>query len=309
MIDAHPDYCGPSPSHLIRTLYNNIQNYGNLNNQENWKILVYDVTSLLNFQLGAWEAKFTEDEFFENVNSRTIESLIKYIYEKEATLNGKRNVFIKENQTYTFAQNILNDFDYAKFVYLVRDPRDMALSWKLSFNHPGAIMKATEIWFNDQRSSIELFNDLGPQKVFVIRYEDLLGENSVLEELCNFLEVKYNTIIHKFHNNNLTKQNSKRLKDWGNLGKPLIKNNFNKYRKSLTNSEIKYIEQKCKNEMAFFNYSLDFDDDKFTKQDCTNVEAIESQIAFSEEESISKEISIREKRIEVIKRIIGRNLS
>ena len=30
MIDAHPDYCGPSPSHLIRTLYNNIQNYGNL---------------------------------------------------------------------------------------------------------------------------------------------------------------------------------------------------------------------------------------------------------------------------------------
>ena len=102
IVDSHSQFCGPFPSHMIRTFSQNILKYGDLKKDENWEVLASDVVELLNTQLGKWHCDFTPSDILNNAKRRDLGSVIKYVYEKEAKAQGKNKIFLKENHTYRF---------------------------------------------------------------------------------------------------------------------------------------------------------------------------------------------------------------
>jgi hypothetical protein len=310
VFDSHPGFCGPAPSHLIRAFANNILRYGDITLDENWRTLLTDVADYLTFQLGTWKTKWTADGLLRDVEERSLAALIAHVYRAEARAHGKSRVFVKENQTFAFTPFLLTAYPKAKFLFQVRDPRDMVLSWKLSPSHPGGVRKGTEVWKSDQANGISLYGHIKEaSKIAILRYEDLLANaEKELKRICTFLGVDYSPTMLEFHKQDQTVANAERIKGWNNLGKPLIRRNFAKYRGRLSEVEIRYIEAVCAEEMAFFGYDPDYDNSVSIEELRPEIDAMESTLDKSEELS-EAERNIREKRLAVIHRIIGRKLT
>jgi len=307
MMDANRVVCGPTPSHLLRTFSLNLFRYGDLLLDESWQTLIHDVADLLNAQLGTWRITWTSSKLMEKVDNRSLESIIRCIYEEEACANGKSHIFIKENKTYLFLPYLLAEFPDSKFIFLIRDPRDMALSWKLSANHPGNVKSGATVWHEDQRHNILVHSWLNSlNKSYLLRYEDLIqNPEQELHKICKFLSIDFDPQMLEFHQQSFTIKNANLLNDWMNLSKPVMTNNKKKYLAALEDIEIRYVEALCKEEMEYFGYPVEFT--------AGNVSELSEELAYvgNEKEQqpqvhTQQEIDIRKKRLDTLHRIINR---
>lgn len=308
MIDAHPNCCGPSPTHLFRIYALNIEKYGDLSNAKNWEILVQDTLEVLASQFGAWEHEFCLKELMNSSKEYLPVDLLKFIYSTEVLSNRKQQVFVKELYTYKYVPYILSEIPDAKFIYLVRDPRDTAASFKKSPSHQKSVAGSISIWQEDQRASIKVLEDLGKDKVLLVRYEDLVVfPEKTCTQITTFLGEQYSSEMLDFHQNTLTKQNASRMAAWKNLDKPIIAGNCNKYKGELSDSELLYIETKCKLEMDYFDYALetkaDGDLEELSLKVDHPVPPIEVMPMTLEEKRV------RERRTKAIQTIINRDIS
>lgn len=311
IFDSHPECCGPSPSHLIRTFSRNLWRYGDISLDENWRILCTDIADFLNNQLGKWQSQCSVEKMEEKLRPRSLSAAIRYVYGKEAHANGKSMIFIKENQIYTFASFLLAAFPDSKFLYMVRDPRDMALSLRRSPATPGGVYRAGQLWKTDQQNSLELYGILKDSgKISFLRYEDLLtNTEDELFRICDFLGIEYHPRLLEFYTNDLTVENAQRINAWQNLQKPILKKNFNKYRTGLCELEIRYIEALCKDEMQFFRYDCDFPFGEELSVLGKQLIDFEKQAKLDRSETLShEEDNTRINRMAVLKRIIQRHL-
>jgi hypothetical protein len=295
---------------MIRTFANNRTKYGDIHKTANWHILTSDVADVLNNQLGQWKTNWSADQIRKEVKSRSLSAIIRHVYETEAQAHGKSRVFIKENQTFRFAPFLLASFPNARFIYLVRDPRDMVLSWKTSPSHPGCVYKGTQIWKDDQGKSLDLYGFLqDAERIMLLRYEDLVSQTTgELHRVCDFLQVSYSPSMLEFHQNALTVENSQRIRGWYNLRRPVLTHNFAKYRTGLDELEIRYIEASCQPEMEFFGYQPDFAPaDDLASLEQTILE-LEQRTSVKPKTLNKDEEVIRARRLSVIQKIIQRKL-
>lgn len=306
MLNAHPSVCGPAPNHSIRAFAQNEKNYGDLSNEDNWECLIKDFTQYITYQLGNWQTDFSIEDV-NKIPTNSVISLLKYRFIKEAKHQGKEILFIKENKIYNFYEFIKKHFANAPLVYQVRDPRDMALSWKKSNNHPGFIKKAVDQWLVDQNKFLRIISESSTPYIRY-SYEDLLSHpERTLKNICESLGIDFSNKMLEFYNNENTISNAEKIKNWENLKKPLLKNNRNKFLTELTKNEILYIEYHCKNLMDTFGYKLEFE--VATKEDIYEItKNIDSDKTKTPVQLSEEELGIRMERTKIINKIISRKL-
>ena len=288
IMDAHPDVCGPFPSHILSYFSRNLYRYGDLSREENWSCLLADVAFFLEKGQALWVSKIPLEQLRERVQGRSLADIFGAVYEHEVEANGKKRAFIKENWAYDFVGFMLSHFESAKYVYLVRDPRDMALWWKES-NARGQVQSGAKQWKTDQQSSIQVYgylSDIG--RILLVRFEDLIADTEEqARRICRFLGLEYSQQMLRFHEKDVVKENAKRITSWSDLQKPIIKDNVNRYRTGLSEDEIRYIEGLCDEEMDFFGYAKDFSLE-------TSLEELEKRLP---EEDLSSKLSATERQV------------
>jgi hypothetical protein len=86
-------------------------------------------------------------------------------------------------------------FDAARFVHIVRDGRNVALSYADVPFGPKTIGRAADLWASRVRAGMRAGQALGDQRVLEIRYEDLVGDPQGLAKtaarLCSFLRLEF----------------------------------------------------------------------------------------------------------------------
>lgn len=257
LIDNHSYYNAPSPPHLLRAFHDKISSYDDLENDDNWKKIVTDFFEMFNNKIATWNTQSEFDELY-NINDRQFINLFKYIYQKEAKSANKKNVFVKEVKTYNIFDFINEAFPNSKFIFLVRDPRDMALSWKKSPVHRGDLVRASKIWQEDQEKSLQLIKKY-KDRILIVTYEDLISKQETeLIKICTFLDIAFEKKMLDFHKNKLSIENSSQTDNWKNLNKSILSNNSKNYIKDLTVNEIRYIEYVCSSEMKKLAYTMDY---------------------------------------------------
>ncbi len=246
MVDNHPQFCGPSPTHLIRLLVQHRLAYGDLRVAENWDDLCADAADVLATGLGEWRTQPTALELLD-VRPRTLPALLRHVFEGEARACGKERLFIKENHAARLLPFLLTAWPDAQFVYLVRDPRDMALSWKNSAIHRGDVVRAARVWQQDQAEGIAALAQLqDSQRLHRLSYEDLVVVPELeLLRLCRFLNVRFCPAMLEFHQAPATVANARQTAAWENLAKPVIAGNARKWQEGLDNTEIALVEAVC----------------------------------------------------------------
>lgn len=267
IMDAHHNVCGPSPKHLFNPVTRNAFRYEPLADKGNWTALLSDIQHLLGVPFAQWKTFFSQDDLLGLAPPGQLGDLLRNIFLEEARAHGKQHCFVKENQLYEFTAFLLTHFPEARFLYLVRDPRDMALSWSRNPAHPGGVVHGAQQWKRDQQQFMKNHAALrGKGLSRMVRYEDLVAATEeVTQSLCAFYGLPFDPGMLGFHENELTRRNAQTLPAWENLGKPVISNNFGKYRDALSVEEITLIESICLPEMHALGYEPDTTEETLDK--------------------------------------------
>ncbi len=264
MLDSHSKIYAPGPTHIGRLIIPKIAKYGDLGVEGNFRRLVVDVVALFDQKQAYFPCGVSVEEIMENVRQRDFFSIYEYIYKKGMVLQRKQQVFIKENHSHRFVDHWLSYFPRAKFVFQVRDPRDFYLSAKVyrpivtMYHSPSRTINA---WKKDQEQSLRILLALGPERVFFLRYEDLIANpESNLSKLCEFLGLPFERGMLDFHKNESVKNDSRRReKGWKNLSRKVLSDNKEKFAKGLSRFEIIWIERCLGGYLQIFNYKAMYD--------------------------------------------------
>ena len=153
-----------------------------------------------------------------------------------------------------FLNFIYPEFSNAKYIFLIRDPRDVALSYKKLTDHKA---KNTDfaIWkWNDSVKMLDYL--LARTDVLIIKYEELVcNPERELKKILSYLEISEDMSIlssksgasdmgvgdHSFHQN---------------LDKPINSSSVGKWKLELQDLDIKYAEQHTKLNRKRFGYFL-----------------------------------------------------
>lgn len=256
LLNGHPAISGPPPTHLFRLFVSNRASYGDLSDDENWNALVDDVVLNFDRKLGVWNTTIDVAELRSQASIRSVAGLLRHIYQREAVHDGASNVFVKENHTSRIAAFLLAGFSECRFVWLVRDPRDVAASWLSTRSIPGGVERAVEVWLDDQRENLALEEQLMDQdRVIRVRYEDLLsGPDASLRKLTRFLDLPYDEVMLEAHSDVRTRANATRIDGWANLARPVMRSNSGKFRTVLSESECEFVELSCRSMMVAIGY-------------------------------------------------------
>jgi hypothetical protein len=267
MLDAHSRICGPATKHLINPLARNLFRYQPLDRADQWQALLADVQALLEADFSRWRTHFSTADLAALAAPGDVPALVRGIFGREAAAHGKTHVFVKENHVHEFIVFLLLHFPASTFVYQVRDPRDMALSWKNNPGHPGGVCRAARQWQADQQQGLKLHHELQRLgRSTLVHYEDLVADPArTLTPVLARMGLAWEPAMLSFHEAELTRDNAARQPAWANLDKAVMSDNTRKYREALSRDEILAVEAICRHEMVVLGYRPEHADEELDR--------------------------------------------
>lgn len=177
------------------------------------------------------------------------------IYDAYADENDASRWMTKYNGGNTFSRvsGAVDYYDDLKIVYLVRDARDVVLSFKSSIPGPFHSYFGARHWSDEQAEGIDLLDGF-EERVHLIHYEDLLqNPNREIRDVCDFLGITARDGMLAYHERDETIERAK-VHHFENLSKPIQSDNYEKFRDQLPEDEVKIVEKIAEDELTFFDY-------------------------------------------------------
>jgi len=166
------------------------------------------VVQLMRFdaKLSSWPA-FDLDDFLDNLSTHrgmTVGQLLDHLFQTFAEqtnsgtdyLGNKKGLYAQGYGPYT--KQVFPD---AKFVYIVRDPRDVTRSVVKNLSGYSSVEAAATC--SDRNRHMIRMRELFPDDVLVVRYEDLISEpEQVCRSMCDFLGIPFDEQMLTFYKMN-----------------------------------------------------------------------------------------------------------
>lgn len=129
----------------------------------------------------------------------SLSQIVATFYEDYARSVKKNNWGDKTPSFFRMVPLLAGLFPEAKFIHVVRDGRDVYLSWrKLNPARKNVAVAAMEWRYKTMKAEMDL-DRIGAKRTFQIRYEDLVRHpQSSLERACEFLRVEFEPAMLEF---------------------------------------------------------------------------------------------------------------
>jgi len=254
MMDNHPDISVPlDVSDLWKRYYLKLGDYNNLKDAEAVRKIVEDIINEERIKL--WEKDISVDEIIQHINKYDLPSVIKAFYESYAIKNGKRSWGSKDPINMLNIHLINNWFPNSKFIHIIRDARDCALSAsELKYN---SILSSAELWREYVEWVRKIGCILGSKRFYELKYEDLITcPEEEVRKLCEFLETSFspNMLAYYKHVESSIPQ-SKRFW-WRIIDKPPDASNKYRWKRSLPKSVRICIEKRAGSLLKELGYEV-----------------------------------------------------
>ena len=243
------DYGRPVETHFITKYYKKLESYGDLSNKENLFRLLRDILS--ERPVMQWKIKIDFDKFYDELEEFSYRYVVHELCMKMALKKGYK-MWGDKTPCYLVDIDIIYElFPESKYIHIVRDGRDVALSLLERDWGPRNILSCAELWKSYNAPS-SLIDELKNQKqLYFVRYEDMLDNaDKILPEVYEFLEEEYDR------------------KDLDKLIGKIKKGNYNKWNKKMNARQIKVFESVAANTLKRFGYETSYEESEvgvFTK--------------------------------------------
>lgn len=254
IIGNHPGIAVPYESYFYKTFVPWLRHYGDLGARRNRERLVRDI--LQTDVLRNWLPRVDRQAALERIEANgrfDFGGIVAGIMEAWCRGQGKRRWGEKTPAHLFLADRILEDFPQAQFIHIVRDGRDVAVSWKKAVFGPKHVYSAALRWLEVLEAAHELEEKLGPAQYFELRYEDLLRDAEMtVRRICDFLGEEYSAGMLKFYRSQEGYPTDAR--NDANLAKPIMAGNAEKWRRALSPRELRIFEAVAWKELEAHGY-------------------------------------------------------
>jgi hypothetical protein len=178
---------------FIARYYKRLGQYGDLNRDENLRRLIGDLLTERWFERcrAKWGFEPSVEAIFRSVEQRTFRGVLDAIFLDLARHNQMACRWGDKTPEYTHDLDVLGKlFPEAKYVHLVRDGRDVALSVMGRYWGPKNVFSAAHEWRESVAQIDDFFRDHPELQTLEITYEQLLRDPvDTFRELIKFLEI------------------------------------------------------------------------------------------------------------------------
>lgn len=192
MINAHPEYAIPGESHFIPELWRRRGAYAR-DRERNVEVdrLVQDIVSIP--QVRKW--KVPHEYIWRRIGDSpvpTFASVIESVFQAYADSRAKRS-WGDKTPVYVLHIPLLSElFPRARFIHIIRDGRDVALSYLSRPLSVHGIWQAGRRWRRDVGAGLRHGRRLPSGRYTEVRYEDLVTRPEVaLQQLSGFARIPY----------------------------------------------------------------------------------------------------------------------
>lgn len=258
MLNAHSSIAVPHPPHIMKLFAPLEPMYGNLQVDANFRLLIADVCRMVELHTYQWEIKPDTEQIYNNAKERNLLNIYFQIYDQYLSYSGKARWCCKSTFMIEHVAEIIKYYPQARFIFMTRDGRDVAVSAKKSiFNH-FHIYYCAKRWQREQRLGLSWMTKLSSEQIMLLKYEELIADTATtVQKLCSFLDEQFESQMLEYYNFGEARKSGALSVSWENTSKPVIKNNSNKYRSQLTPAEIIQFEAIALDEMLELGYQTE----------------------------------------------------
>jgi hypothetical protein len=232
------DYGAPFETHFITKYYKKLDNYGDINSYKNFQKLLADILSERAVQ--QWRLKFSHEEFFRELGSSfTYSQLVNELCLKASKQKGFAFWGDKTPHYLADMEILYKLFPDSKYLYIVRDGRDVTLSLLEKDWGPNNVYYSARHWVNLNQNHKSLEYLRASKNLYELRYEDLLDNvEEYIKDIYTFLNMDYSE------------------NDLRELAVTVKPGNYNKWKNRMTARQIDTFDKIASNTLKRFNYEI-----------------------------------------------------
>jgi hypothetical protein len=244
MLNQLPEIAAPHPPHILIRMMPLVESYGDLEDPENFALLVDDACRLVEANPVEWEGvTLDRADIARRCDRHDIYAVMAAIYDTLRDTWGKTSWCCKSLGNVKYADQLADRFPDAKFIYLYRDGRDVALSFTKAIEGEKHYYNIAKDWDTGQQQAIKLRERIGDGRVISISYEDLTGdEQGTMRRVCDFLGVPFTSDTTEFYKTDEAKRAADASNLWENVTKPVMKDNTRKFLTATSPEDLKIFE-------------------------------------------------------------------
>jgi sulfotransferase family protein len=260
MLNQFPEISAPHPPHILKTFFPLLPLYGNLQEKQNFETLVQDVCDWVNANPVPWTGiVLTWENILAKCTERNLIEIFKVIYQEKALLDGAQIWCCKSMESIYHIREIEETGLRPFYIYIYRDGRDVALSFKKAIVGPKHIFHLAKKWKIEQDLSLKVIQGMDEARFIKINYEEFISHpEKTVEEIGSKLNLSVSASAYHYYHSSESHNTATAGRMWANLSKPVMADNFNKYKKELTEEEIRIFEIVAGDTLAALGYETAF---------------------------------------------------
>lgn len=260
LLNQYPEIVAPHPPHILQRFLPLLPQYGDLSVPENMTALTNDVCLLIEKNPVPWpEIKLDREKILRSCKVNDLVEIFRVVYDEMALCHHASMWICKSMANVHYANKIESVGIKPLYIYLYRDGRDVACSFKKAIVGEKHIYHIARQWRKDQLACLQLKERINPDRFFAISYERLISDpEKEMRQLCNFLNLKFDPAIFDYYLSDESKTTSGAGKMWENVAKPILHNNTKKYMKELDKEEVLIFETVAGDVLETLGYQLEY---------------------------------------------------
>ena len=255
ILNAHPEITVPHPPHIVAFFAPLEKSYGNLSIEQNFRKLANDVVLHVERHIHPWTVPLNKEALIKSASPRDSFGLSTAIYDQHLAAMGKRRWGCKSTFMIHYTDRVFARYPDAQLLWLVRDPRDVAVSSRDSVFNPYHPYYTALLWAAQQELGLRLEGQLNQTNVLRVYYEKLVTDpHTTVAGICEFLNVPFVPSMLRFFESEEARTSAGQARDWQNVAQPIISSNTNKYRGRLSEFDIAAVESVAGSVMQKLDY-------------------------------------------------------
>ncbi len=246
MLNQLSSVAAPHPPHILLHMMPlmEAEAYGDLDQDSSFNGLVEDVCKLVELNPIPWEGvSLDRQKIRSRSRTRNLMGVMEAVYETMAEAWGASDWCCKSLANIHYLPEIETHFNEPKYIYLYRDGRDVALSFQKAIVGDKHVYHIARDWARTQRLALALEPNVPQARFFKVAYEQILmAPEEVMQSLCQFLGKEYHPDMLEFFSSGEAKRAASSGELWGNVSRPLMKNNYGKFLTQSPPEETKIFE-------------------------------------------------------------------
>jgi Sulfotransferase family len=256
MLNELPEIAAPHPPHILQRMMPLAPRYGDLRKAQPFSLLVDDVCRLVELNPVPWEGVVLDrKDIAARCRKRSVVAVFGAVYDVMAQAWGAKTWCCKSLANIYYLPEIEDYFREAKYIYLYRDGRDVAVSFSKAVVGEKHFYHIAKEWNEAQQLALNFRKKVPARRFFNLSYEELTADTEkTIRALCTFLGTDYKASMLEFYKSGEAQRAASASNLWENVTSPVMKNNSRKFLREANENDIRIFESIAGDSMDSLGY-------------------------------------------------------